>query len=186
MARRGMTGQLNMFDFFHSLDNGAQGEVEMVSLVPEFDDEQEIVSDPEIKTEASEVEEIASQLDVEIKEEVVSELEVEMKEEVISELEVETKEETVSELEAEEEEEIVPEPETETEEEKTARVEMEKVAMSRRYEIAGEKIEIAYINYNKVRIIQGSKMPIIKEFPSSKEAVDFYVEKMQEYENEKG
>jgi integrase/recombinase XerC len=35
MARRGMRGQLNMFDFVHSLEE-MTGEVEMVSLMPEF------------------------------------------------------------------------------------------------------------------------------------------------------
>ena len=58
----------------------------------------------------------------------------------------------------------------------------EKVAMSRSYVISGERIEIAYINYNKVRITKGADAPIIKEFASSKEAVDYYVEQMQEYE----
>ena len=58
------------------------------------------------------------------------------------------------------------------------------VVMSRSYEKAGEKIEIAYMNYNKVRIIKGNESPEIKEFSSSKEAVDFYVQEMQALEED--
>lgn len=105
MARRGMTGQLNMFDLLYSQE-ATSGEVEMVSLVPDFEEEPEI-------------EEIR---------------------------------------------------------------ESEDVAMSRTYVVNHEQIEIAYINYNKVRITIGDKAPILKEFASSKEAVDYYVEQMQEYE----
>ena len=60
----------------------------------------------------------------------------------------------------------------------------EQVAMSRAYKIDGTTIEIAYINYNKVRITRGNEMPEIKVFDSSKEAVDYYVEKMQLFESE--
>ena len=112
MARRGLTGQLNMFDFFNSLDAGESGEVEMVSLVPDFDEEPEEVAVAHDMTSKSQ----------------------------------------------------------------------EKVAMSRTYELDGKRIEIAYINYNKVRITRGKETPEIKEFASSKEAVDYYVEQMQEYE----
>lgn len=116
-----MKGQLNMFDFFSSLDSAQPGEVEMVSLVPDFD-EPEVVEEPEPVVE-----------------------------------------------------------------EKTPAVETrqepgEKVAMSRIYELNGKQIEIAYINYNKVRITRGDEAPIIKEFASTKEAVDYYVEQMQELE----
>ncbi|MBR2046488.1 MAG: hypothetical protein IJ958_10210 [Agathobacter sp.] len=58
------------------------------------------------------------------------------------------------------------------------------VVMSRSYEKAGEKIEIAYMNYNKVRIQKGEKEPEIKVFASSKEAVDFYVQEMQALEDD--
>ena len=47
MARRGMTGQLNMFDLFQSLE--APGEVEMVSLVPDFDEEPEVEKTPAVE-----------------------------------------------------------------------------------------------------------------------------------------
>ena len=110
MARRGLKGQLNMFDFFHSLEE--PGEVEMVSLVPEYEEEPE----PEIE----------------------------------------------------------PEP--------AAYKQDEAVVMSRSYNRDGVSIEIAYLNYNKVRIQHGGAETEIKTFATSKEAVDYYVEVMQEYE----
>ena len=60
----------------------------------------------------------------------------------------------------------------------------EQVAMSRTYIIDGITYEIAYINYNKVRITRGDATPEIKVFDSSKEAVDYYVEQMQMFESE--
>lgn len=127
MARKGMSGQLNMFDFFSSLESGVPGEVEMVSLVPSYDEEPEIVEVPEPEPVPEVVE--------------------------------------------------VPEPEPTPVVRAT-----EQVAMSRSYEKNGMRIEIAYINYNKVRITKGEEIPIIIEFASTKEAVDYYVEQMQELE----
>ncbi|MBQ2900315.1 MAG: hypothetical protein IJE49_12640 [Agathobacter sp.] len=145
MARRGLTGQLNMFDLYNSLETG---EVEMVSLVPEFEEEPEVVEVPEV----------------------VEELEVE------EELEVVEEPETVEELEAVEEQEVA--------EESHVVLGKEQVSMSRSYVVDGEQVEIAYINYNKVRITRGNGVPVVKEFASTKEAVDYYVEQMQEYEDE--
>lgn len=125
MARKGMSGQLNMFDFFNSLESGVPGEVEMVSLVPSYDEEPEVVEEPVP--------------------------------------------------------EVVEEPEPEKELTPVVR-ETEQVAMSRSYVKDGKRIEIAYINYNKVRITNGDEIPIMKEFASTKEAVDYYVEQMQELE----
>ena len=132
MARRGLTGQLNMFDLFNSLE--APGEVEMVSLVPEFEDEP--VAEPE----------------------------------PVDEFEQETE----------------PEIEKETVEIQNTTVEKksEPVVMSRSYEKEGVRVEIAYLNYNKVRIQHDDKEPEIRIFATSKEAVDFYVEVMQEYEKD--
>ncbi len=56
----------------------------------------------------------------------------------------------------------------------------ERPVMQREYEIEGKQIEIAYINYNKVRITGTGEEPEIHIFDSSKEAVDYYVQKMQE------
>ena len=133
-----MKGQLNMFDFFSSMDSVEPGEVEMVSLVPDFD-APEVVEEPEVVAAPRVVEEPK----------VVEEPEVEE----VAAPAVEMRQETG-----------------------------EKVAMSRVYERDGKRIEIAYINYNKVRITRGSDAPIIKEFASTKEAVDYYVEQMQELE----
>ena len=135
MARRGLTGQLNMFDLFNSLDE--PGEVEMVSLVPEFEDEPETVDEPEIVGEP----------------ETVDEPEIVDEPEPVDELPVSIYEKKE-----------------------------ENVVMSRSYERDGKRVEIAYLNYNKVRIQCGEKEPEIKVFATSKEAVDYYVKVMQEYE----
>ena len=144
MARRGLTGQLNMFDLYNSLE---AGEVEMVSLVPDFEEEPEDVEEPEVMEEPEVVEEPE-----------VEETLVVAEEPVIVE---------------------------EVEEEKPQLFhEDEKVAMSRSYIVDGERIEIAYINYNKVRITKGEGVPVVKTFESTKEAVDYYVEQMQELERD--
>ena len=134
MARRSVTGQLNIFDLY----DVPMGDVEMVSLMPSEETEPEIEETVEVKKETErEIEET-----------------------------VEAKKET----------------EPEIEESVEVKKETERVAMSRTYEKNGEKIEIAYINYNTVRITVGDKEPVRKVFGSSKEAVDFYVEKMQALE----
>lgn len=121
MARRGMSGQLNMFDLFQSLDEATPGEVEMVSLMPEFETEPEVVEEPETEAEPEVVQhEVADK----------------------------------------------------------------KVAMSRCYEIDGKKVEIAYINYNKVCISREGEIPVLKEFASTIEAVDYYVEQIKELETD--
>ena len=149
MARRGMTGQLNMFDLIHSLENGVSGEVEMVSLVPTFEEEPAI------------------------------EVEIEMEPVVEAELVIEVKPETEKISEIEE----IPEVEEIFQNEKISLIDADmKVAMSRKYEIEGEIVEIAYINYNKVRISRGKNTPEIIEFATTKEAVDYYVKKIQELE----
>jgi hypothetical protein len=60
----------------------------------------------------------------------------------------------------------------------------DKPAMCRQYVIDGQQLEIAYINYNKVRITREGQEPEVHIFESSKEAVDYYVQKMQELEPE--
>ena len=154
MARRTVTGQLNMFDFFSSVDEGEVGEVEMVSLVPNFDEEPALEEETLLQ-------------EPEVEEEPISE-----EPEIVNEEPME---------EASEIEEYV-QPEADIPQ-KTHKVD-EQVAMSRCYEKEGTKIEIAYINYNKVRITKGNQTPEVKEFASTKEAVDFYVEQMQAFESE--
>ncbi len=169
MARKSIAGQLNMFDFFNQ--DAPAGEVEMVSLMPNFDEEEpepvmiDVPSEPEGKEEQKVViEERTSEPVVEEKMEPVIDVTEVVKEE-ISEPENDAKEHR-----------------PERKESSSHRVGTENAVMSRVYEIDGEKLEIAYINYNKVRITRGSKEPEIKVFDSSKEAVDYYVEKMQELE----
>ena len=137
MARRTVTGQLNMFDFFSSME-GEAGEVEMVSLMPNFEDE------PKVKKESK----------VEDEPEVKVELEIETEPEVLIKSQIEKTENK------------------------------EQVAMSRTYEVDGETLEIAYINYNKVRITRGKNESEMHVFETSKEAVDYYVERMQELESD--
>ena len=60
--------------------------------------------------------------------------------------------------------------------------ENDKPAMCRQYVIDGKQLEIAYINYNKVRITKEGQKPEIHEFETSKDAVDYYVQKMHEFE----
>lgn len=144
MARRGVNGQLNMFDFIKSLETIPSGEVEMVSLMPQDEvvEPKTIVGEPEVPKE----------------EPVVVEPEI-----VEPELPLLVKKPV--ELEPVK---VVVTPET--------------PVMSRSYDMDGVHIEIAYLKYNKVRIQKGDAEPEIKEFGSSKEAVDYYVEQMQELE----
>ena len=128
MARKGLAGQLNMFDFFKSMEDIPMGEVQMVSLMPE--DELEVAAEPE-KADSDE----------------------------------ESSRPTV----------------------KVQRITSsgnDKPAMCRQYVIDGRQLEIAYINYNKVRITREGQEPEVHIFESSKEAVDYYVQKMQELEPE--
>ena len=159
MAGKNLRGQLNMFDLFKALDNEPVGEVQMVSLMPE----DTIGKDAEISEEA-----IETAPEEPVPEKTASEKTV--------------SEKTVSEKTASEK----------TASEKTASKESvsktlirekektERPVMQREYEIEGKQIEIAYINYNKVRITGTREEPEIHIFDSSKEAVDYYVQKMQE------
>lgn len=150
MARKSLVGQLNMFDFYNV--DGPTGEVEMVSLMPEVEEEAPVVE------EIPQVEDVPQTVETS---------------------QVEAVEETKETIEAKETSVVVKKPRVE----KTSST-LEKPAMSRTYNKDGQTIEIAYINYNKVRITKGKAEPEVFVFGSSKEAVDFYVEKMQELEDE--
>ena len=54
MARKGLTGQLNMFDLLRSIEDVPMGDVQMVSLMPEDDVEEDI---PEVVEEIPEPQE---------------------------------------------------------------------------------------------------------------------------------
>lgn len=140
MARKGLTGQLNMFDLFKSLDDIPMGEVQMVSLMPE--PEEELASTEELKP----VEEPKSIKGTKPVEKPVVE--------------------------------VLPVAPVQID------LSKERPVMCRSYEINGQQIEIAYINYNKVRITRNGEEPQVYTFDSSKEAVDYYVLKMQELEPE--
>ena len=149
MARKGLTGQLNMFDLFKSMEDIPMGEVQMVSLMPE--DEPEVMAEPE----------------------------------EVAEPEVVTEPEEVAEPLVMEEPALVEEtPRTVVMEKTVVSTGNDKPAMCRQYVIDGQQLEIAYINYNKVRITREGQEPEIHIFESSKEAVDYYVQKMQELEPE--
>ncbi len=154
MAGKNLRGQLNMFDLFKALDNEPVGEVQMVSLMPE----DTIGKDAEISEEA-----IETAPEEPVPEKTASEKTVSEKT---------ASEKTASEKTASKEsvsKTLI------RENEKT-----ERPVMQREYEIEGKQIEIAYINYNKVRITGTGEEPEIHIFDSSKEAVDYYVQKMQE------
>lgn len=185
MARKGLSGQLNMFDFFRELEalSPQAGELEMVSLMPveepEIEAEPTVEEGPEVEAEPMlEVEPI-----VEVGPEVLVEAEVEAEPEVEPIVEVEP--EVV--IETEQKEEVEEVELVELVEETEAKITSEEVsdrpAMRRVYATPQGTIEIAYINYNKVRITEPGKSPVITEFEASKEAVDFYVEQMQNLED---
>lgn len=176
MARKGLAGQLNMFDLFKAMEDIPMGEVQMVSLMPEDEDE------PQVEEIASVVEAEESKVEIqaqEIEKTAVKKAKktVEQPVEMISE-----KVEPVA----------VPEPEKEESDEESFRPTVkvqritssgnDKPAMCRQYVIDGKQLEIAYINYNKVRITREGQEPELYEFDSSKDAVDYYVQKMQELE----
>lgn len=146
MARRGMAGQLNMFDFF-SAEGNSLGEVEMVSLMPSMEEAPVVAEEPVVVEEP-----------VEVEEPVVVEAPAVVEEKPIKK---KTRTKVVQ-----------------------KRKDDGKVAMSRDYVVNGEKIEIAYLNYNKVRICKGNNEPEIHTFECSKDAVDYYVTKMQELEKD--
>lgn len=146
MARRGMAGQLNMFDFF-SAEVNSLGEVEMVSLMPSMEEAPVVAEEPVVVEEP-----------VEVEEPVVVEAPAVVEEKPIKK---KTRTKVVQ-----------------------KRKDDGKVAMSRDYVVNGEKIEIAYLNYNKVRICKGNNEPEIHTFECSKDAVDYYVTKMQELEKD--
>ena len=202
MARRGLTGQLNMFDYFRNMDASASGEVEMVSLMPweeepeaEPEGVQEVAQEsiPEVVTEPltelvpETVAEINPKQEIEQESQPTSELVRRMKTPRASKkpklVKSTSMPETPELLNVSEEPEIIEEPKKVRKPVKTVATAGAPV-MSRSYMIDGREIEIAYINYNKVRITESGNEPEIFEFASSKEAVDYYVQRMQEFEPE--
>lgn len=178
MARRSMTGQLNMFELLNSLEEAPAGEVEMVSLMPLFDEEMDETVE---STEVVSGEDIVEMRDV-------VENNVLIVQETYEKAKVSTAEETregteqnKTEIEKEALEEVEWKEDVELQ---GFSHEAEKPVMSRSYEVNGESVEVAYLNYNKVRITRAGMEPEIKVFASTKEAVDYYVQIMQEWEKD--
>ena len=166
MARKGLTGQLNMFDLFKSMENVPMGEVQMVSLMPE--------DEPEELEEVPHVEEVFT----------TEEKIVKTPRKVVKSKRVDVPREQERPREKGQPQEQELPREKEQPRKKEVVHQNDKPAMSRQYIIDGKDLEIAYINYNKVRITREGEEPEVYLFESSKEAVDFYVQKMQELEPE--
>lgn len=182
MARKSLTGQLNMFDFFKNLEDSPMGEVQMVSLMPEeFPEEEEPVAAAE--PEVIQTKEETSTPEVVIKPKTKPVSKKPRKTKKSEPVQVESVQEAIAQEEVSKE--VVVEEEVQAPK-KPIQLELskERPVMSRQYEIDGKQIEIAYINYNKVRILKSGEESEIWEFSSSKEAVDYYVQKMQELEPE--
>jgi hypothetical protein len=183
MARRGLTGQLNMFDFFRELETNIlqDGEQEMVSLMPNFDEEYEPIEKeiPEevIHPEVSKEDKKTTKQESKKTPKKISKT-VAKKEATVDKGEEESLKETEAledemQFELQEEREIV-----------SIHIENshDRPVMHRTYSTEQGIAEIAYINYGKVRVCEPGKGEIIREFASSKEAVDYYVEQMQKLE----
>ena len=210
MARKGLAGQLNMFDFFKSMEDIPMGEVQMVSLMPE--DELEVVAEPEVIEETDVVEEptlveetpqavevlhvaevVESQNEIEIQEQEIEKTAVK-KETTPRKKTKKAVEQPVETIPKKVEPVSIPELEKAERDEESSRPTVkvqritssgnDKPAMCRQYVIDGRQLEIAYINYNKVRITREGQEPEVHVFESSKDAVDYYVQKMQELEPE--
>ena len=175
MARKHLNGQLNIFDLLNNWEGPAMGEeVEMVSLMPELEDEvepvaetqevQELQIEPEAMPQKSSTKK-AIRKAVEKSAKPVLEETANL---VVEELPV---------LEASEEEFI--EPPAPAKKRKPTNFN-EKVVMHRKFKKDGKEMDIAYLSYNKVRIRMAGEEDQILEFASSKEAVDFYVDRIQE------
>lgn len=177
MARRGLTGQLNMFDFFRELETNIpqNGELEMVSLMPDFEEEPVVVE--------NKIENQPSESNKEIKNTNNKKTKTGTRKKAASSIEeiVNLKAENEEVIETKKESEIL-----EVEETPLPSISIDnshqRPVMQRTYSTKQGVVEIAYINYSKVRMCEPGKEPKITEFASSKEAVDFYVEQMQKLE----
>lgn len=185
MAKRGMSGQINMFDFFSG--GSMDGEVEMVSLFP-GDGSFEDISEGSDEL-ASGIQEIKDEPEPEPVVEAVPEIKPEPVVEAKPEPKPAVAKKTVAKPKAKPEpvKEVEPVPEPEVVEEKPqpkAKV-VKKVAVNdasapiMHKEVLDAKghiiAQIAFRNYNRVSLqLPGEEMREY-QFDSSKEAVDFYI-----------
>lgn len=153
MSRKGLSGQLSMFDFWGA--QAGDGEVEMVSLMPE--PEEQVKESPKTTKEVP----------VEVEAEVTpddSPVEVEA-EVVVAEASVEK----------------IPEKQVNREKRRKPVVESGEspVMHSEKRDSRGKVLaEISYLNYNKVFLRREGEEGEIFQFDNSKEAVDFYIAEM--------
>lgn len=190
MARRGLTGQLNMFDFFRELETNIpqDGELEMVSLMPSFEEDEISVSSVEHESVEESMVEVEEKIRTEVMPSIVMEHKTENKwienenenkkvNKKSSKTEIGKKSVShIQEIENSKEPEENPLPSVGLDNPH------ERPVMQRTYTTKQGIVEIAYMNYSKVRVCEPGKEAQIKEFASSKEAVDYYVEQMQKLE----
>lgn len=150
MSRKGLSGQLSMFDFWGA--QAGDGEVEMVSLMPEPEEQVEVPDDASVEVEAEVAPDDAP---VEVEAEVTpDDSPVEVK------AEVETDDIPVMPVEK------MPEGDS-------------PVMHSEKRDSRGKVLaEISYLNYNKVFLRREGEEGETFQFDNSKEAVDFYIAEM--------
>lgn len=156
MSRKGLSGQLSMFDFWNA--QAGDGEVEMVSLMPEPEEQAE-KTPKTTKKEPVEVEaEVTDDAPVEVESEVADDAPVEP-EEVIAEASVEK---------------------TPGKREKPMEGSGDRPVMHSEKKDSHGKVlaEISYLNYNKVFLRREGQEGETFQFDNSKEAVDFYIAEM--------
>lgn len=163
MARKGLSGQLSMFDFWGA--QAGDGEVEMVSLMPEATEDAPAENEPEAAENETPV---------------VAEDEPEA---VVKEAPEEAADETPATV-AEDEPEVpveenpvvvaASEPEKRK---KPARESCDSPVMHGEKRDSSGKVlaEISYLNYNKVFLRREGEPGETFQFDNSKEAVDFYI-----------
>ena len=177
MARKHLNGQLNIFDLLNNWDGPAMGEeVEMVSLMPELEDEVEPAVVPQDNQEPELEEVMVPQIELESQPEKEKQIEKPRKtstKKTIIENTDDSKMTVVEEY---------LEPPAPAKKRKPTNFN-EKVVMHRKFKINGKEIDIAYLSYNKVRIRTTGEEDQVIEFASSKEAVDYYVDRIQELDD---
>lgn len=157
MSRKGLSGQLSMFDFWGA--QAGDGEVEMVSLMPEPEEQVEVPAEiePELPDNApaeDEPEVAPDDAPVEVEPEVV-----------VAEASVEK----------------IPEKQVNREKRRKPVEESGEspVMHSEKRDSRGKVLaEISYLNYNKVFLRREGEEGETFQFDNSKEAVDFYIAEM--------
>lgn len=189
MGRRGslLEGQLNMFELLgNPKEKGQPNEVEMVSLFPEAEKNTKLRVENAMQLEEERIrkQEEAHRLREEKNAKKKKEMQLDvldlnlLEEEVASQQE----EKKAKSLEHEDVKVYVPRHKRGKEEENKG-FSSEDVVMHQEVRDDEGKIiaEISYINYNKVYIQKVGEIGEIKIFDSSKEAVNFYIEELQNF-----